>query len=163
MIIDFLWADPRGSSGYGPSYRKSRGIFMFGPDVTSQFCDVNDLQVVIRSHEVKSNGFLYDHPTLLSVFSAPNYLDTGGNKGAFLTLTPDGPNGHLKIVPTSYTAVPHPDLPAMYHQEYINKNHPHLTRQMQKKDTSSSDQGDSDFAGFQGADEWEQVENEVRA
>ena len=26
------WSDPRGGSGYGPSYRKSRGVFMFGPD-----------------------------------------------------------------------------------------------------------------------------------
>ncbi|CAK9008492.1 Cleft lip and palate transmembrane protein 1 homolog [Durusdinium trenchii] len=86
MIIDFLWSDPRGGSGYGPSYRKSRGVFMFGPDVTAQFCRENNVKLLIRSHEVKAEGYLKDHDTLMSVFSAPNYLDTGGNKGAFLQL-----------------------------------------------------------------------------
>ena len=49
----------------------------------------------IRSHEVKAEGWLKDHDTLMSVFSAPNYLDTGGNKGAFLQLTA-GPGGSLQ-------------------------------------------------------------------
>ncbi|CAK8986952.1 unnamed protein product [Durusdinium trenchii] len=115
MIIDFLWSDPRGGSGYGPSYRKSRGVFMFGPDVTAQFCRENNVKLLIRSHEVKAEGYLKDHDTLMSVFSAPNYLDTGGNKGAFLQLAP-GPGGSLEATPTSYTAVPHPDLPPMFHQ-----------------------------------------------
>ena len=99
MIIDFLWSDPRGGAGYGPSYRKSRGVFMFGPDVTEQFCRENSISLVIRSHEVKAEGWLKDHDTLMSVFSAPNYLDTGGNKGAFLQLTP-GPGGKLQALQT---------------------------------------------------------------
>jgi len=157
MIIDCLWADPRGGVGYGPSYRKSRGVFMFGPDVTKQFCDVNNLQLVIRSHEVKANGFLYDHETLMSVFSAPNYLDTGGNQGAFLKLTP-GADGNLTVTPTSYVAVPHPALAPMHHQDYISNNFPHLTRTMKKTIVSTGDDfGDSDFAGYQGPDEWEEV------
>eukprot|EP00437_Effrenium_voratum_P003494 CAMPEP_0181426794 /NCGR_PEP_ID=MMETSP1110-20121109/15842_1 /TAXON_ID=174948 /ORGANISM="Symbiodinium sp., Strain CCMP421" /LENGTH=692 /DNA_ID=CAMNT_0023549991 /DNA_START=24 /DNA_END=2102 /DNA_ORIENTATION=- len=158
MIIDFLWSDPRGGFGYGPSYRKSRGVFMFGPDVTEQFCRENNVKLVIRSHEVKAEGYLKDHDTLMSVFSAPNYLDTGGNKGAFLQLAP-GPDGSLQVTPTSYTAVPHPDLPPMYHQNYIVENHPHLTRTMKKKQVSQADDfGDSDFAGYQGPDEWEEVD-----
>lgn len=158
MIIDFLWSDPRGGSGYGPSYRKSRGVFMFGPDVSDQFVRENNLKLVIRSHEVKADGYLQDHPSLMSVFSAPNYLDTGGNKGAFLQLSP-GPDGNLQVTPTSFTAVPHPDLPPMYHQNYIAENHPHLTRQMKKKQVAQADDfGDSDFAGYQGPDEWEEVD-----
>jgi len=159
MIIDFLWADPRGGAGYGPSYRKSRGIFMFGPDVTSQFCQENNVDLIIRSHEVKADGFLYDHKTLLSVFSAPNYLDTGGNKGAFLQLSPTGPAGKLEVKPTSYSHVPHPDLPPMFHQAYLSENHPHLTRQMKKKkvNVQADEYGDSDFAGYQGPDEWEEA------
>jgi len=158
MIIDCLWADPRGGSGYGPSYRKTRGIFMFGPDVTDQFVKANNLKLVIRSHEVKSLGYLQDHPNLMSVFSAPNYLDTGGNKGAFLQLSPTGPAGSLQVTPTSYAAVPHPDVPSMYHQEYIVNKFPHLTRSMKKKAPSQQDDfGDSDFAGYQGPDEWEEA------
>mmetsp|Transcript_152853 Transcript_152853/g.488360 ORF Transcript_152853/g.488360 Transcript_152853/m.488360 type:complete len:718 (+) Transcript_152853:25-2178(+) len=158
MIIDFLWADPRGGAGYGPSYRKSRGVFMFGPDVTQQFAQANKLKMVIRSHEVKSQGWLQDHPSLMSVFSAPNYLDTGGNSGAFLQLTP-GADGTLDIKPTTFTAVPHPDLPAMHHQQYITNKHPHLTRTMTKKQKDMGDEfGDSDFAGYAGPDDWEEVE-----
>ncbi|CAE7518747.1 PP5, partial [Symbiodinium pilosum] len=149
MIIDFLWSDPRGGAGYGPSYRKSRGVFMFGPDVSDQFIRENNLKLVIRSHEVKAEGYLQDHPSLMSVFSAPNYLDTGGNKGAFLQLSP-GPDGNIQVTPTSFMAVPHPDLPPMYHQNYIAENHPHLTRQMKKKQVAQADDfGDSDFAGYQ--------------
>lgn len=105
MIIDFLWSDPRGGAGYGPSYRKSRGVFMFGPDVTEQFCRENSISLVIRSHEVKAEGWLKDHDTLMSVFSAPNYLDTGGNKGAFLQLTP-GPGGKLQALCRLDTVTP---------------------------------------------------------
>eukprot|EP00439_Symbiodinium_sp_Y106_P044061 s3557_g5.t1 len=77
-------------------------------------------------------------------------------KGAFLQLSP-GPDGNLQVTPTSFTAVPHPDLPPMYHQNYIAENHPHLTRQMKKKQVAQSDDfGDSDFAGYQGPDEWEE-------
>merc|ERR1719188_2052749 len=164
VIIDLLWADPRGGAGYGPSYRKSRGIFMFGPDVTAKFCQDNGLKYVIRAHEVKSNGFLQDHPNLMSVFSAPNYLDTGGNKGAFLRLSPTGAGGSLDVTPTSYAAVPHPDLKPMHHQEYITDNFPHLTRTMKKKAPSQQDDfGDSDFAGYQGPDEWEEADELVSA
>jgi len=164
MIIDFLWADPRGGAGYGPSYRKSRGVFMFGPDITEQFCTENNVKLVIRSHEVKADGHLRDHPTLMSVFSAPNYLDTGGNKGAFLKLSPTGPGGSLQITPTAYAAVPHPDLPPMFHQNYIVEKFPHLTRQMKKTIVSTGDDfGDSDFAGYQGPDEWEEVEPTMAA
>lgn len=158
MIIDFLWADPRGGAGYGPSYRKSKGVFMFGPDVTDQFCKANNVKLVIRSHEVKSEGFKYDHSNLLAVFSAPNYLDTGGNKGAYLQLSPTGPGGSLAVTPTSFAPVPHPALKPMHYQEFIVENHPHLTRTMKKKKVSTEDEfGDGDFAGYQGPDEWEEA------
>jgi len=158
MIVDFLWSDPRGGVGYGPSYRKSRGVFMFGPDVTKQFCEENNLKLIIRSHEVKAEGWLRDHPTLMSVFSAPNYLDTGGNYGAFLRLTPTGPGGELEVTPTSYKCVPHPDVPPMSHQAFIIENHPHLMRTMKKKEASDGDDfGDSDVSGYQGPDEWEEM------
>eukprot|EP00435_Cladocopium_sp_Y103_P024395 s1962_g6.t1 len=56
-LIDILWGDPRGGGGYGPSYRKGKGVYMFGPDVTETFCRDNNLQCVIRSHEVKADGY----------------------------------------------------------------------------------------------------------
>ncbi|CAE7204475.1 PAPP5 [Symbiodinium sp. CCMP2592] len=34
-LIDILWGDPRGGDGYGPSYRKGKGVYMFGPSLTA--------------------------------------------------------------------------------------------------------------------------------
>jgi len=160
MLIDILWGDPRGGIGYGPSYRKGKGVYMFGPDVTKTFCEQNNLQCIVRSHEVKAAGFRWDHPELLTVFSAPNYLDTGNNKGAFLRITKPATDGPLKLEPTSFTSVEHPDLPPMHWQEVVMESYSHLTRRMKKKvDATSFDEfGDSDFEGLMNFDEWEPEE-----
>lgn len=56
-----------------------------------RFLDNNGLLAVIRAHEVQDQGFrLYKRnpetsfPTLMTIFSAPNYLDAYNNKAAIL-------------------------------------------------------------------------------
>lgn len=155
-LIDILWGDPRGGDGYGPSYRKAKGVYMFGPNVSRAFCEKNNLQCVVRSHEVKAAGYRWDHPQILSVFSAPNYLDTGNNQGAFLKVTKSA-DGTIAFEPVTYSAVPHPDVPPMRFQEHITENYGHLTRLMKKKVGSLGfdEFGDSDFEGLMNFDEWE--------
>jgi len=96
-MCDCLWADPSDINGRHPS---KRGISaMFGPDVTERFLEDNDLskyffflslsifgiELVVRAHEVKPLGFEYQKGgKCLTVFSAPNYCDAMGNKGAFV-------------------------------------------------------------------------------
>lgn len=82
----------------------------FGPDVTQQFLQHNGLEYMIRSHEVKGEGYEVAHEgRCVTVFSAPNYCDTMGNKGAFITMTaPD-----LRPNFTTYSEVPHPDVKPM--------------------------------------------------
>jgi hypothetical protein len=54
---------------------------MFGPDITKEFLDLNGLDLLIRSHEVKEEGYLVEHDgKCITVFSAPNYCDQMGNK-----------------------------------------------------------------------------------
>eukprot|EP00931_Biecheleriopsis_adriatica_P073373 TRINITY_DN47670_c0_g1_i1.p1 TRINITY_DN47670_c0_g1~~TRINITY_DN47670_c0_g1_i1.p1 ORF type:complete len:635 (+),score=104.26 TRINITY_DN47670_c0_g1_i1:32-1906(+) len=89
LIVDLLWADPRGKTGYGPSYRVRKGCYIFGPDVTKAFLKRNGLRLMIRSHEVKVSGYEWTHPECITVFSAPNYLGHAGNKGAVVKLTRD--------------------------------------------------------------------------
>lgn len=132
LLIDLMWSDPRGTGGYGPSFRKSNGIFMFGPDVSKAFCDQNGLSLVVRSHEVKMEGFKYDHPNLLTIFSAANYLDTGGNMGGYATCVPK-PDGKLNLEVKTFDAQPHPDTPAMFWQDYVTENLSYLTKKMKKK------------------------------
>jgi len=72
LVNEMLWTDPQPNPGRGPS---KRGVgLQFGPDVTKAFCDANGLDAVIRSHEVRMDGYEIEHGNrLITVFSAPNY------------------------------------------------------------------------------------------
>lgn len=105
-MCDLLWSDPQPQNGRGFS---KRGVgIQFGPDITEQFCAMNKLDYIIRSHEVKAVGYEVAHNgKCITVFSAPNYWwfslyffrnisnfiqinyifsDTMDNLGAFITL-----------------------------------------------------------------------------
>ncbi|VDM25331.1 unnamed protein product [Toxocara canis] len=105
LMCDLLWSDPQDFPGRSPS---KRGVgCQFGPDVTEDFCKRNSLEYVIRSHEVKPEGYEVHHGgKCITVFSAPNYCDTMGNKGAFITIRGDD----LKPRFTSFSAVEHPSV-----------------------------------------------------
>ena len=58
-MMEMLWTDPQKELGRSPS---KRGIgMMFGPDVTERFCDRNGLKAIIRSHEVRMEGYEVEH------------------------------------------------------------------------------------------------------
>ena len=84
-LNDILWSDPMEENGFAPS---PRGDGAFGPDVTQQFLDKNNLSLLIRSHQVQENGYGVMHNgKCITVFSAPNYIGQMGNKGAVVKLT----------------------------------------------------------------------------
>jgi serine/threonine-protein phosphatase 5 len=59
LMMEMLWTDPQTMPGRGPS---KRGVGMqFGPDVTKRFCDNNGLKAIIRSHEVRMEGYEEEH------------------------------------------------------------------------------------------------------
>ena len=59
LMMEMLWTDPQPENGRGPS---KRGVgLQFGPDVTKRFCDNNGLEAVIRSHEVRMEGYEVEH------------------------------------------------------------------------------------------------------
>lgn len=108
IMCELLWSDPQPMYGRSPS---KRGVgCQFGPDVTRRFLEGNKLDYIIRSHEVKDNGYEVTHDgKCITVFSAPNYCDTMGNKGAFITLT----GADMLPKYTTYEAVPHPNVKPM--------------------------------------------------
>jgi serine/threonine-protein phosphatase 5 len=58
-MMEMLWTDPQTEPGRGPS---KRGVGMqFGPDVTKRFCENNGLEAIIRSHEVRMEGYEEEH------------------------------------------------------------------------------------------------------
>ncbi|XP_057792275.1 serine/threonine-protein phosphatase 5 isoform X2 [Salvia miltiorrhiza] len=108
LMCELLWSDPQPQLGRGPS---KRGVGLsFGGDVTKRFLQDNNLDLVVRSHEVKDEGYEIEHDgKLITVFSAPNYCDQMGNKGAFIRFeAPD-----LKPNIATFSAVPHPDVKPM--------------------------------------------------
>ncbi|CAG8515099.1 649_t:CDS:10 [Ambispora gerdemannii] len=94
LMCELLWSDPQKSPGRSVS---KRGVgIQFGPDVT-------------ENHEVKENGYVIEHDgKCITVFSAPNYCDTIGNKGALIRISPD-----LQLTYTTFEAVPHPNVRPM--------------------------------------------------
>lgn len=59
LMMEMLWTDPQTAPGRGLS---KRGVGMqFGPDVTKRFCDKNGLTAIIRSHEVRMEGYEEEH------------------------------------------------------------------------------------------------------
>jgi serine/threonine-protein phosphatase 5 len=59
LMMEMLWTDPQPQPGRGPS---KRGVgLQFGPDVTNKFCENNGLEAIIRSHEVRMEGYEEEH------------------------------------------------------------------------------------------------------
>jgi len=76
-----LWSDPGKSNGCYPN-RRGAGI-EWGPDHTANFLRANNFSLIIRSHEVKDEGYEYTHGgRVLTVFSASVYCGANDNKGA---------------------------------------------------------------------------------
>lgn len=71
-MCELLWSDPQPQNGRESS---KRGVgVQFGPDVTHNFLKMNNLDYIIRSHEVKSAGYEIAHDgKCITIFSAPNY------------------------------------------------------------------------------------------
>lgn len=88
IMCEVLWSDPHPLPGRRPS---QRGIGVaFGPDVSKEFLENNNLDLLVRSHEVKYEGYEVAHDgKVITVFSAPNYCDSMGNKVHHYLLTLD--------------------------------------------------------------------------
>ncbi|KAI3379983.1 hypothetical protein SNEBB_010435 [Seison nebaliae] len=59
IMCDLLWSDPFDGVG---TFASKRGVgIQFGSDITEKFCERNNLLYVIRSHEVKMEGYVVQH------------------------------------------------------------------------------------------------------
>lgn len=106
IMCELLWSDPSNIPGRRPS---ARGVgILFGPDVANNFLKSNGLDLLIRSHEVQQEGYGVEG-NVITVFSAPNYCDQMGNKGAIINITGDD----LKPKYITFEASPHPNVPSM--------------------------------------------------
>merc|ERR1711991_124814 len=114
LMTEILWSDPQAMRGRAKS---KRGVGVaFGADVTEDFLATNNLKLVVRSHEVSDEGYQKWHgDKLITVFSAPNYCDQVGNKGAFIKFT--APEMRPDI--TTFAHVKHPGKRAMAYSRML--------------------------------------------
>lgn len=87
-MCDMLWSDPSPLDG---KHASKRGISIeFGPDIAQSFLDRNGLTLLVRSHQTKDEGYEVERgDQVITVFSAPNYCDQIGNKGAYIRFKED--------------------------------------------------------------------------
>ncbi|KAN0132335.1 Metallo-dependent phosphatase-like protein [Lactarius tabidus] len=106
LLCDLLWADPVPNFGnetepsqhpfpvppgqmWGHNTERGRSYY-FTYEAVVKFLERNKLRGVIRGHEVQESGYhmfrmtLKGFPSVITVFSAPNYRDVHRNRGAVL-------------------------------------------------------------------------------
>lgn len=114
LLCDIIWADPCSKDEEAGRFdfknNKNRGCsFVFGAKAAIPFLRKNQLIAIIRGHEAQLDGYkMYNwdqkdaFPSVITVFSAPNYCDVYNNKGAILKFK----NNQLNIQQLNYN--PHP-------------------------------------------------------
>jgi serine/threonine-protein phosphatase 2B catalytic subunit len=115
LMCDMLWADPLEDFGQEKTseyflHNHVRGCsYFFSYPAACAFLEKNNLLSVIRAHEAQDAGYrMYrktrttGFPSVMTIFSAPNYLDVYNNKAAVLKYE----NNVMNI--RQFNCTPHP-------------------------------------------------------
>ncbi|KAF7730815.1 3',5'-cyclic-nucleotide phosphodiesterase (PDEase) (3':5'-CNP) [Apophysomyces ossiformis] len=115
LMCDLLWADPLEEFGQEKTnelfiHNHVRGCsYFFSYHAACQFLERNNLLSIIRAHEAQDAGYrMYrksratSFPSVMTIFSAPNYLDVYNNKAAVLKYE----NNVMNI--RQFNCTPHP-------------------------------------------------------
>ncbi|CDH58999.1 serine threonine-protein phosphatase 2bcatalytic subunit [Lichtheimia corymbifera JMRC:FSU:9682] len=115
LMCDLLWADPLEEFGQEKTnelfiHNNVRGCsYFFSYHAACAFLERNNLLSIIRAHEAQDAGYrMYrkskttSFPSVMTIFSAPNYLDVYNNKAAVLKYE----NNVMNI--RQFNCTPHP-------------------------------------------------------
>ncbi|EPS39989.1 hypothetical protein H072_6231 [Dactylellina haptotyla CBS 200.50] len=115
LMCDILWSDPLEEFGQEKTndfftHNHVRGCsYFFSYPAACNFLEKNNLLSVIRAHEAQDAGYrMYrktkttGFPSVMTIFSAPNYLDVYNNKAAVLKYE----NNVMNI--RQFNCTPHP-------------------------------------------------------
>ena len=89
LMCDLLWSDPDPNvTGWGEN---DRGVsFVFGADVVANFLEEQDLDLLVRAHQVVEDGYeFFAGRRLVTLFSAPNYCGEFDNAGGMISVDED--------------------------------------------------------------------------
>ncbi|OJT10856.1 Serine/threonine-protein phosphatase 2B catalytic subunit [Trametes pubescens] len=126
LLCDLLWADPIPNFGHEtePTYDNPHGLplgvpfidnhtrgcsYYFTYEAACKFLERNQLLGIFRGHEAQDAGYTMHRktptkkfPSVITIFSAPNYLDVYHNRGAVIKYK----NKNITI--RQYNATSHP-------------------------------------------------------
>lgn len=106
-LNSILWGDPVNDSGANDVERE--GQLLFGPDHTESFLKENNLELMIRSHQLVNEGYKIQHNgKCITVFSAPNYVGKVGNDGSIAFVKFDDQGNLLPVEFKVFKAMPIP-------------------------------------------------------
>lgn len=82
-----LWSDPDRSGQTKHFSENPRRGPLFGPDACKKFLETNGIKRIIRAHQIAQNGFWHAFDNkVMTVFSAPNYKNSGTNDAGLLII-----------------------------------------------------------------------------
>lgn len=84
--VDLVWSDPEDLETAQWSLSPRGAGYLFGHRVASEFCQLNDLTLLVRAHQLVHEGykFMFPERSLVTVWSAPNYCYRCANEAAVL-------------------------------------------------------------------------------
>jgi len=85
-LADLLWSDPDPDrEGFNPSPRGAG--YTFGQDIVTKFLKVNQVDHILRAHQLCMDGYqVLFNSTLSTIWSAPNYCYRCGNVASILEI-----------------------------------------------------------------------------
>ena len=86
LLCDLLWSDPdKEAADYDEN---DRGVsVIFGEKVVMDFNKKNDLDLIIRAHQVVDEGYeFFANRQLITIFSAPNYCGEFDNSAGIMII-----------------------------------------------------------------------------
>eukprot|EP00826_Nyctotherus_ovalis_P048150 TRINITY_DN5639_c0_g1_i11.p1 TRINITY_DN5639_c0_g1~~TRINITY_DN5639_c0_g1_i11.p1 ORF type:complete len:641 (-),score=170.98 TRINITY_DN5639_c0_g1_i11:118-2040(-) len=102
ILLNCLWSDPSAAeseAGFAKNTLRSNistdHIFKFGVDVLAHFLEENNLELIVRGHEVAQNGIdVFGNSKMITVTSCANYCGSYTNPACILVILKT-----LEIVP----------------------------------------------------------------
>ena len=86
LLCDLVWSDPDNIKSNDFIENKERGISVcFSEKAVNDFTIKNNLDLICRGHQVVEEGYqFFANMKLITIFSAPNYMNIFDNKGGIL-------------------------------------------------------------------------------
>ena len=90
LLCDLLWSDPNENLTEDFGINERNISITFSKDYVKNFVEKNNLDLICRAHQVVEEGFeFFADMKLVTVFTAPNYMEEFDNNGGILEVGED--------------------------------------------------------------------------